>query len=152
MKRDCTKVIYSPKDLLVWGLKRVLQAGTQQLRFFSGGKEMYLFPTLEICELIRSSDCRLSWVKQQLLLLLCLVSSSWCSCVELCTVLCSVTCFGCSGWFNEGWGWSRTVWLKSFSLPSDFLSRPRACLCFPSTPPGFSPLWQWRGKGACSRY
>lgn len=49
-------------------------------------------------------------------------------------------------------GWSRSVWLKSFSLASDFLFWPRACFCFLYTSPGFSPLWQWRSKGICSRY
>ena len=35
-RETCTKVIDSPRDLLVWELDRGLQTGTQQLVFFRG--------------------------------------------------------------------------------------------------------------------
>lgn len=39
-RETCTKVIDSPRDLLVWGLDRGLQTGTQQLVFFRGKRSL----------------------------------------------------------------------------------------------------------------
>lgn len=55
-RETCTKVIYSPKDLLVWGLKRVLQAGTQQLRDFSGEKETCVCTSSPLLKEVNSSE------------------------------------------------------------------------------------------------
>lgn len=49
-RETCIKVIDSPRGLLVWGLHRGFQTGTQQLGFFQGEKKsgghmcVYLFP------------------------------------------------------------------------------------------------------------
>lgn len=110
-RETCTEVIDSPRDLLVWGLDKGLQTATQQLVFFRVKRSLVVIcvctsfllkkkkkkETKERSELIRGSNYRLSWAKQQLLLLLCLVSASQCSCLELCTC----TLFGhllCLSW------------------------------------------------------
>lgn len=99
-KRDLYQVIDSPTDLLVWGLDRGSHAGTQPLFFCQGKKKsgghlcMYLLPFLLLLqkkpnhlkrEVIRGCNYRLMCAKQQLLLLLCLVSAFWCSCLKVCT-------------------------------------------------------------------
>lgn len=55
-RETCAKVIYSPKDLLVWRLKRGLQAGTQQLGFFSGEKEICTCTSSPLLKEVNSSE------------------------------------------------------------------------------------------------
>lgn len=59
-RETCTKVIYSPRDLLVWGMKRALQAGTQQLRFFSGEKEICVCTSSPLLKDVNSSEAAIA--------------------------------------------------------------------------------------------
>lgn len=75
-RETCTKVIDSPRDLLLWGLGRGFQTRTQQLVFFRRQKRSGAPPfphtapkkqkkrRLRKKELMRGSNYRLSWTKQ----------------------------------------------------------------------------------------